>query len=369
MDIRIDISDMKLDPESIKDRRPETGRVLDRLWSGTGMNGWVQAPLHQEKEELDYILNVADILKQETELMVVIGVENAVLPAEAAVSALPNTLDGIEIRFTGQNFCTSALSELMREMSRRDTVLCVISKTGEEPEVQAAFSVLRALMVRKYGSREHAARRTVVITEQGSALYREAQNEGYLTFIYPEDVSELYGALTPAGLLPMAAAGIDIRDFISGAGTMAASPEWDSDGADYAIARVLVRQNCNIERISTFDSRFEGICRWMKRLYESGGAEGMMTIAGGYNEDPGTGNVFETIVSAEDCGDDIIIPDGAFAGRRLEDFNREKFMHTMQTFAESGRYAAHLCLPEADPFHYGQLVYFLQTNCQIASAL
>lgn len=167
----------------------------------------------------------------------------------------------------------------------------------------------------------------------------------------------------------MAAAGIDIRDFISGAGTMAASPEWDSDGADYAIARVLVRQNCNIERISTFDSRFEGICRWMKRLYESGGAEGMMTIAGGYNEDPGTGNVFETIVSAEDCGDDIIIPDGAFAGRRLEDFNREKFMHTMQTFAESGRYAAHLCLPEADPFHYGQLVYFLQTNCQIASAL
>lgn len=369
MDIRIDISNMRLEPELIKERRPETGRVLDELWSGTGMNGWVQAPLHQNKEELDYILNVADILKQETEMMVVIGRENAVLPAKAAVSALPDTLDGVDIKFAGQNFCTSALTKLMKEMSRRDTVLCVVSKTGEEPEVQAAFSVLKALMVKKYGSREHASRRTVVITEPGSVLHEEAQKEGYLEFSYPVDVSELYGALTPAGLLPMAAAGIDIREFISGASAMATSPQWDRDGADYAIARVLIRQNISIERISTFDSRFEETCRWMKQLYRTDGADGMMTIAGGYYEEPGPVSVFETIISADDCVSDIIIPDGVLAGRRLEDFNHEKFMDTMQTFTESGRCAVHLSLPEADPFHYGQLVYFLQTASRIASAL
>ena len=99
MDIKIDISNMKLDPDDIKARRPEAGKVLDSLWAETGMTGWVQAPLHQNKEELEYILNVADILKQEAEMMVVIGRDNAVLPAKAAAAALPNTLDGIDIRF------------------------------------------------------------------------------------------------------------------------------------------------------------------------------------------------------------------------------------------------------------------------------
>lgn len=369
MDIKIDISNMKLDPDDIKARRPEAGKVLDSLWAETGMTGWVQAPLHQNKEELEYILNVADILKQEAEMMVVIGRDNAVLPAKAAAAALPNTLDGIDIRFAGQNFCTTALTKLMAEMSRRGTVLCVISKTGEEPEVQAAFSVLKELMVKKYGGAEHASRRTIVITETGSALHKEAQQEGYLVFDYPADSSELYGALTPAGLFPMAAAGIDIRDFISGAASMAASPQWDSYGADYAIARGLIRQQCGIELISTFDTRFEDLCRWIKQIYQTNEAGKVMTIAGGYYEEHNGRNVFETIISTEKCVDDIVIPDGELMGKRLDDFNRRRFAEAMEGFAERERYAAYLSIPEVTPYNYGQLVYFLQTSCEITAAL
>lgn len=369
MDIKVDITNTKLGPEEIKARRPEAGKVLDSLWSGAELTGWVQAPLHQNKEEIEYILNVADILKQEAEMMVVIGRENAVLPAKAAAAALPNTLDGIDIRFAGQNFCTTALTNLIAEMSRRGTVLCVISKTGEEPEIQAAFSVLKELMVKKYGGREHASRRTIVITETGSALHKEAQQEGYLVFEYPADSSELYGALTPAGLFPMAAAGIDIRDFISGAAAMAASPQWDSDGADYAIARAMIRQQCSTERISTFDTRFENLCRWVKQIYQANETGCIMAVAGGYYEDHKGRNVFETIITADKCADEIVIPDGEFKGRQLDDFNREKFAKVMGSFAQNGRYAAHLCLPEVTPYNYGQLVYFLQTSCEITAEL
>lgn len=369
MDIKIDITKMKQDADDIKSLRPEAGKVLDSLWTGNGMTGWVQAPLHQNQKELEYILNVADILKQEAEMMVVIGRENAVLPAKAAAAALPNTLDGIDLRFAGQSFCTSALTKLMAEMSRRDTVLCVISKTGIEPEVQAAFSVLKELMVKKYGGSEHASRRTIVITEKGSALNKEAQQEGYLVFDYPADFSELYGALTPAGLLPMAAAGIDIRDFISGAAAMAASPQWDSDGADYAIARALIKQQCRTERISTFDTRFENLCRWVKQIYQANETGKIMAIAGGYYEDHNGSNVFETIITTEKCVDDIVIPYGELKGKVLDDFNRKRFAEVMNSFEQSGRYAAHLCMPEVTPYNYGQLVYFLQTSCEIAAAL
>lgn len=369
MDIKIDITDMKLDPDNIRARRSEAGKVLDGLWAATASAGWVQAPLHQSKEELEYILNVADILKQEAEMMVVIGSEDAVLPAKAAVAALPNTLDGIDIRFAGQSFCTSALTNLIAEMSRRGTVLCVISKTGKEPEVQAAFSVLKELMVKKYGGTEHASRRTIVITETGSALHKEAQQEGYLVFNYPANFSELYGALTSAGLFPMAAAGIDIRDFISGAAAMAASPQWDSDGADYAIARAMIRHKCSTERISTFDTRFEHLCRWVKRIYQANEAGEIMTIAGGYYEENNCSNVLETIITTEKCVNDIVIPDGELKGKSLNDFNRAWLAEVMESFAQNERYAAYLCMPEVNPYNYGQLVYFLQTSCEITAEL
>ncbi|MDO4485921.1 MAG: hypothetical protein Q4C46_04915 [Bacillota bacterium] len=372
MDIKIDIEDVGISRETLEVSRPAAGKVLDSLWSDQGDNGWVQAPLHQDREELERILNIADILKQEAEMMVVIGTANATLPARAAVSALPNTLDGIDIRFVGHDFCQDSMRRILMEMSRRGTVVCVVSKTGEEPEIQAALSVMEALMEKKYGSREFASRRTIVITEAGSELYKEAEKEGYIIFEYPADVKELYGALTPAGLFPMAVAGIDIRDFIDGARAMATSPKWDTDGTDYAAARAVLRQSRQIERMGTFDTRFEELCRWLKKLCESRGDVKCTVINESFYEAAGGDMIFETVISAEDGAegnDAITIPTGHLSGRTIEMISRELTETRMDSIRKSGCASLKLQLPKAEPFYYGQLIYFLQTSCEITAEL
>lgn len=369
MDIKVNIENAKISQEEIKQLRPQTGKTLDALWSGKGMTGWVQAPLHTNQEEQDYILNVADIIKQEAEMMVVIGTDAATLAARAAIEALPNQQDGIDVRFAGQNFCTAAMNKLINEMIRRGTILCVISRTGEEPEVQAALSVLRELMLKKYESKENVSRRTIVITEAGSPLHKEAQEEGYIVFDYPTDSGELYSALTPAGLFPMSVAGIEVREFIRGAKVMATSPQWDSDGADYAIVRALAKQANNVERISTFDTRFEALCQWMRELYKASSDGKMATMTEGfYGHAKGTG-IFETIISADKCEDEIAISDGALAGRTLAELNAEIFEKALESLKQSDCAMTEIRIPEVTPFHYGQLVYFLQTTCDITAAL
>lgn len=369
MDIKVNFKNVEISLEKINEMHKNTGHALDSLWSGKGHNGWVKAPLNQDQKTMDYILNVADIVKQEAEMMVVLGTQRITLPARAAIDALPDQLDGIDVRFAGQNFCGAAMKKLMMEVSRRGTVICVISRKGEDPEVISALSLLKELMLKKYGNKEDVDRRTIFITEEGSDLYEKAKARGQIIFGYPGELDDLYGALTPAGLFPMAVAGIDVKAFVDGAKVMATSPRWDSDGTDYAIIRQLMKQSENIERISTFDTRLEMMCRWLECLYRNKPAESIPTISQGFYSRVDSDGIFETILSVEECGESLMITEGELEGQTFAEISRMRREKELEYLERIGRKTVELCLLELSPFQYGQLVYFLQTICDITAVL
>lgn len=364
MDINISFENFDVSNDKLIETRSMTGKVLDGLWSGGPEFSWVQAPFNVKGQEFDFILNVADVLKQEAELFVVIGTDEATLAAKAAIEALPNVQDGIDVRFAGQNFCTAQLDRLMMEMSRRGTVLCVVSRDGQEPEVQAAFALLKELLNKKYEG-QNVERRILVVTEPGSPLAETAAQNGYVTFDYPAGQNMLYGTLSPAAIFPMAVAGIDVREFIGGAKLMATSPKWDADGTDYAVIRAL-NEECGIERISTFDSRMQALCKWMEALYRAKQAGKAVAVCQGfYNEAAGSG-VLETVLSVDSCGFALEIPG---EGKALEELNRAAYDAEMNRLAEAGGKLIKISIPKMDAFEMGQLMYFLQTSCDIAAAL
>lgn len=364
MDIKVIMNEFNASREALAEHKAAAGSALDRLWSGKEpMTGWVQAPLYQDKAELDYLLNVADIVKQEADLMVVVGAGGSYTGAKAAIEALPKMEDGIEVRFAGMNFCTDHHSQLMDEMSRRKTVLCIISKSGETLEVIAAYEILREMMEKKYGSRDAASRRIITITGSGDGyIQKETAQEDYINFRIPDDTDDRFSAMTPAGLFPMAVAGIDIRGLLEGAKTMAVSPDWDKDGTDYAIARYLLLQEKQAESIALYDSRLAGFGQWMRALYgESAsqirGAKG--TLAAG----------FETALIVDQYGEKLVIPAGPLKGMALEDLNRAEIECTMEAHKVDGTPVIEIHIPELNAYYYGQLLYFLETTCAITAML
>lgn len=384
MDIKISLKNTDITRTEIDEKKQPANSALDSLWSGKlDMTGWVQAPLKQDKEELDYILNVADIVKSEAELMVVIGIGGSYMSAKAAIEALPKAEDGIDVRFAGINFCSPYHRELMNEMSRKETVLCVVSKSGNTMEIRAAFDIFRALMEKKYGSREAAAGRIITITDKHSgALREETDREGYVSFEIPGNIGGRYSAMTPAGLFPMAVAGIDIRALIEGEKAAASSPEWDRNATDYAIARMLMMEKGKqVETIEFYDPRLTFLGEWMKQLYgESEGKEGkgLFPVTLNFSTDlhsmgqflqQGSQVFFETVIVVDEYEEEITIPSGPLAGKTLEDLNRAAFQGVAEAHRQAGIQVIELRIPKLDAYHYGQLLYFLQTTCAVTGML
>lgn len=384
MDIKVSLKNTDITREEMSGKKQVANSALDSLWSGEmDMTGWVQAPLKQDKADLDYILNVADIVKSEAELMVVIGIGGSYMSAKAATEALPKAEDGIDVRFAGINFCSPYHRELMNEMSRKETVLCVVSKSGNTMEIRATFDIFRDMMEKKYGSREAAARRIITITDKHSGTLREeTDREGYVSFEIPGDIGGRYSAMTPAGLFPMAVAGIDIRALIEGEKAAASSPEWDSSATDYAIARMLMMEKGKqIEIIEFYDPRLTFLGEWMKQLYgESEGKEGRGLFPATLNFSTdlhsmgqflqqGSQIFFETVIVVDVYEEEIVIPAGPLAGKTLEDLNRAAFQGVTEAHRQAGIQVIEIRIPKLDAYHYGQLLYFLQTTCAVTGML
>ena len=302
MNISANIEKTGLTKEQIEAYRPAVGDALDRLWSGNEpMTGWVTLPVNRNQEELNTIQEIADIIKDEAELLVVIGIGGSYMGAKAAIEALPKDASGIEIRFLGNNLCTDYYWETLQEIKEKNTILCVISKSGNTMEVRTAFEVVKPIMVEKYGSVAEASKRILAITDEETGTLRaEVSEYGYSSLVVPSDVGGRYsigtpvGLLpmavsgiesdvggrysigTPVGLLPMAVSGIDIIAFLDGARECANDAGWDHDLADYAIARhLLEKEGKSVEVFGLCHSRLFYLGEWMKQLFgESEGKEG-----------------------------------------------------------------------------------------------
>ncbi len=384
MKININTDNTGIPQKEIEELRGEAGKVLDRLWSGgEPMTGWVQAPSRNRGELLEKILAMADVIRNEAELLLVIGVGGSYLGAKAAIEALPKYERGIPVKFLGNNLCSEYYLEIIEEVKKKKTVVCVVSKSGNTIEVRTAFEVIKPVMTEKYGSEEEAARRIMAITdgEKGS-LRAEATEKGYVTLEIPQDIGGRYSVFTPAGLLPMAVSGIDIRAMLDGAADCAESPEWDLAAPDYAIVRYLLQQKGKqVEFLEMCHSRLGHFGEWLKQLFgESEGKNGggllptVLTFStdlhsmGQYLQQ-GRQIFMETMFVVDNPLKEISIPAGPQEGKTVGQISDIMVRAVVAAHRSSGIPIVEIHMDKLDAYEYGQLLYFLETTCAITAML
>lgn len=383
MEIKVDLSKSGLSRETIEGKKAEAGEALERLWSEKeAYTGWVKLPLNYDKQELERLLNVSDIIRQQCELLIVIGIGGSYLGSKAAIDALEKEEGAPKVKFAGINLSAAYHAELLAEVNRKEVCLCVISKSGTTVETTVAFNIFRQALIEKYGKGE-AVRRIYTITDaKNGALREETDREGYTSFVIPADIGGRYSVLTPAGLLPLAAAGADAKGMLEGAGAMAASTAWDFNGPDYAIVRYLLLQKGKaVEAIQNYEPALKYFVEWIKQLYgESEGKNGTGLFPAGLELtadlhsmgqvlQDGSPIFFETVLNIEQARTDITVSEGPLKGKTMEQLNKVALKSVIEAHSSAGTPVIRIDIPRLNSYYYGQLIYFFETTCAITAML
>ena len=390
--------------EEINAMIPMAAKAHQMLFDGTGEGsdflGWVRLPENYDKEEFARIKIAAEKIKQNSDILVVIGIGGSYLGARAAIefckSPLYNNLkkDTPDIYFAGNNISPTALTELLSICEGKDISVNVISKSGTTTEPAIAFRVFKSLLVQKYGE-EGARERIFVTTDKARGTLKQFSDKaGYETFVVPDDVGGRFSVLTAVGLLPIACAGIDIDDLMQGANrAMKQFASFDLDNNDavrYAIIRnILLGKGKTTEILVGYEPYMLMLNEWWKQLYgESEGKDkkGIFPASvvfstdlhsmGQYIQD-GQRNLFETVISVTNPGAEFVIPDDAanvdglnfIAGRQLDFVNKTAQTATIVAHNDGG--VPNLLLEVADrtAASLGYLMYFFEFACGISGYL
>ena len=371
--------------------------VNNRNGLGNDFLGWVDLPFNYDKEEFARIKKAAAKIKEDTDVLVVIGIGGSYLGARAAIEFLRgpyyNSLrNGVpEIYFTGNSISGSNLADLLKLCEGKRVSVNIISKSGTTTEPAIAFRVFRKYLEEKYGE-EEAAKRIYCTTDKArGTLKKLADEKGYETFVVPDDVGGRFSVLTAVGLLPIAAAGADIDKLMAGA--QAAAKDYNEPDMDknpcyqYAAMRnAFYRKGKAIELLVSYEPRFTMMAEWFKQLYgESEGKDnkGLFPASVTFSTDlhslgqfvqDGTRIMFETVVTIADNGDDIVIEkeendgDGLnfLAGKTMSYVNEKAFEGTVLAHTDGGVPNFVIALDKADEEHLGRLVYFFEKGCAIS---
>ena len=390
--------------DEINAMSPMAAKAHQMLFDGTGEGsdflGWVRLPENYDKEEFARIKIAAEKIKQNSDILVVIGIGGSYLGARAAIefckSPLYNNLkkDTPDIYFAGNNISPTALTELLSICEGKDISVNVISKSGTTTEPAIAFRVFKSLLVQKYGE-EGARERIFVTTDKARGTLKQFSDKaGYETFVVPDDVGGRFSVLTAVGLLPIACAGIDIDDLMQGANrAMKQFASFDLDNNDavrYAIIRnILLGKGKTTEILVGYEPYMLMLNEWWKQLYgESEGKDkkGIFPASvvfstdlhsmGQYIQD-GQRNLFETVISVTNPGAEFVIPDDAanvdglnfIAGRQLDFVNKTAQTATIVAHNDGG--VPNLLLEVADrtAASLGYLMYFFEFACGISGYL
>ena len=368
---------------------------------GSEFTGWVDLPLHYDRNEFDNILAAAQDIKANSDIFIVIGIGGSYLGARAAIEALNhsfyNLLPSIKrqaprIYFVGNNLSSTEIYDLFDVLHDRDISVNVISKSGTTLEPALAFRLFKKFMEQKYGKNK-AAKRIYVTTDNYSGVLRKiAFEEGYTSFVIPDDIGGRYSVLTAVGLLPIAVSNADIVEIMEGA--RAASELYqntnieENDCYQYAAARnILYNKGKKIEIMVNYEPSMHYFTEWWKQLFgESEGKDnkGIFPVGLNYTTDlhslgqfiqEGTKNHFETVINIEKPRHDIIIqndPDNMdnlnyLAGKTFDHVNKKAMEATIMAHVEGGVPNLKLNVPELNSYYFGSLVYFFEKACAISA--
>ena len=375
-------------------------RSLLEKGNGVGgeFTGWVRLPENYDKKELTRVLQTAKIIRDQSQVLIVVGIGGSYLGARAVLELVtsPNYnlfCKGPQVFFTGNTLSSDALNELLDYVRDKDFSVNVISKSGSTTESSIAFLLFRQLLEEKYG-KVGARDRIVATTDWYKGTLRALANqEGYATFSVPGSIGGRYSVLTAAGLLPLAVAGIDVEELLSGAAEAMVrlrQPGQDNPAWQYAAARhALYTEGKNIELLACYEPSFRFFGEWWKQLFgESEGKDGQgifpasveftadLHSMGQYIQE-GERDLFETVVRftlpASTCT--LTPTPGDHSGL---DFLRGKDLRYVNEQARRGTVLAHvdggvpnllLSVDERTAYWVGQLIYFFEYSCGLSGYL
>ena len=366
---------------------------------GNDFLGWVNLPSQVSSELVEDIKATAAKLQSLCEVVVVIGIGGSYLGAKAVNDALSNSFDLLKkdrkapvVLYAGQNIGEDYLSELLETLEDKSFGLINISKSGTTTEPAIAFRLLKKALEDKVG-KEGAKERIVAVTDASrGALRTLADQEGYKTFIIPDNVGGRFSVLTPVGLLPIAVAGFDIATLLRGAADMEKATGTDTAfennlSAKYAAARnALYRSGKKIEILVNYHPKLHYFGEWWKQLYgESEGKDGkgIFPAAVDFSTDlhsmgqwiqEGERTIFETVISVEKPSRSLAIPTDAadldglnfLAGKGIDEVNKMAELGTRLAHVDGGVPNMKVSIEKVDEYNLGQMIYFFERACGIS---
>ncbi len=372
-------------------------QLINRDGEGNSFLGWIDLPVDYDKEEFERIKIAAEKIKKSCDIFIVIGIGGSYLGARAAIefvkSPVYNNLkkDTPDIYFAGNSISPSSLADLVKICEGKDICINVVSKSGTTTEPAVAFRVFRNMLEQKYGV-EGAKERIFATTDKAKGTLKKfSDDNGYETFVVPDDVGGRFSVLTAVGLLPIAVAGIDIDEMMAGAqDSRIKYSTTDIDTNDClkyaAIRNCLYRNSKAVEVLASYEPATQMFCEWWKQLFgESEGKDGKgifpssvifstdLHSLGQYIQD-GERILFETVLNIENAKDKLEIPFDPhnvdnlnfLAGKDLDFVNNKAMLGTLIAHTDGNVPNIVLNIKDRSAYSFGYLVYFFEYACAVS---
>lgn len=378
-------------------------QLHNKTGAGNDFLGWLDLPTDYDKDEFARIKQAAAKIQSDSDVLLVVGIGGSYLGARAAIEALTHSFFNVlskedrkapQVFFVGNSISAPYLNQLLDAIKGKDVSVNVISKSGTTTEPAIAFRIFKKYLEEKYGVNEARKRIYATTDKARGALKTLASKEGYESFVIPDDVGGRFSVLTAVGLLPIAAAGVDVDSIMSGAQKaqeeLAVSDLKENPAYQYAAIRnVLYNKGKNIELLVNYEPSLQYFSEWWKQLFgESEGKDlkGLFPASANFSTDlhslgqyvqEGRRDLFETVVLVKQPVSDVTIEaeeedlDGLnyLAGQTVDQVNHKAFQGTLLAHTDGNVPNLVVEVPALDPFSFGYLVYFFEKACAISGYL
>lgn len=377
--------------------------LTEKTGAGNDFLGWIDLPVDYDKEEFARIKQAAAKIQSDSEVLLVVGIGGSYLGARAAIEFLTHSFYNVldkedrktpEIYFVGNSISSKYIKDLQGVLKGKDFSINIISKSGTTTEPAIAFRVFKEMLIEKYG-KEEANKRIYATTDKARGALKDlADQEGYESFVVPDDVGGRFSVLTAVGLLPIAVSGADIDKLMEGAAygrTKALETPYESNPALLyaAVRNILLRKGKQVEIVANYEPSLHYVSEWWKQLYgESEGKDqkGILPAAvdlttdlhsmGQFIQD-GARIMFETVINVEESAEEVLLKeeevdtDGMnyLAGKSVDFVNKSAMNGTILAHTDGDVPNLMVTVPEQNAYYLGQLFYFFEFACGVSGYL
>ena len=405
--IKLDLKNSNIKQEDIMKYASKVEKIHDELHSNSKIEseflGWLDLPTNYDKKEVEKIKKCAKKIQKDSEVLLIIGIGGSYLGTRAVIEALTHTFYNFlpkeqrktpQILYVGNNLNPNYINDLIELINNKNISINVISKSGTTTEPAIAFRIFRELLENKYGLEEAKKRIYVTTDKEKGALKHIADEEGYTTFVIPNNIGGRYSVLTAVGLLPIATAGINIDKLLEGA-KFAQEKYLDkslkyNECYKYAVVRnILYKEEKNIEILTSYEPKLHYMIEWWKQLFgESEGKDlkGIYPTGAEFTTDlhslgqyiqEGRRNLFETVININESNSDIFINQDEdnldelnyLVGKGLSYVNQKAMEGTVEAHIAGGVPNILINIDKLNEYTLGHLIYFFELACAMSGKL